>query len=40
VDWMTNWPFHSNCVMPWDRMFDWRHNSSSWSVAARMLVVK
>jgi len=32
---MTNWPFYSNCIMPWDRMFDWWHNSSSRSVAAR-----
>jgi len=26
--------------MPQDRMFDWWHNSSNWSVAARILVVK
>jgi len=26
-------------VMPQDRIFDWRHNSSSWWVAVRILVV-
>jgi len=26
--------------MPQDQMFDWRHNSSSQSVAARILAVK
>jgi len=40
TDCMTNWPFYSICVMPWDRMFDWQHNSSSRSVAARISVVK
>jgi len=36
---MTNWPFYFNCIMPQDWMFDWRHNSSSRSVAARILAV-
>jgi len=37
---VTKWPFSLYCVMPRDRIFDCRHNSSSWSVAARILPVK
>jgi len=33
---LTKWPFSRHCVMSWDRIFDWRHKSSSRSVAARI----
>jgi len=36
---MTNWRFYSNCILPRGRIFNWRQNSSSRSVAARMLAV-
>jgi len=37
---LTKWCFTWHCVMPRDRIFDWRHNSSSWSAASRILLVK
>jgi len=33
------WPISLYCVMPRDRMLDWRHNSSSRSVAISIWVV-
>jgi len=36
---LTEWHFSLYCIMPRDGMFDWRHNSSSRSVAARNLAV-
>jgi len=37
---LTKLPFSLFCVMPWDRIFDCWHNSSSRSVAARISPVK
>jgi len=37
---LAKWPFSWYCVIPRDRIFEWWYNSSSRSVAARILLAK